>query len=60
MEEIRKQKEFNQPLKVLVVENPSTARPVVPFVVMNTQYSVESRKADKMGISPFSGLVTIR
>ena len=60
MEEIRKQKEFNQPLKVLVVENPSTAQPVMPFIIMDTQYSIESRKADKMGISPFSGLVTIR
>lgn len=60
MEEIRKQKEFNQPLKVLVVENPSTARPVVPFIPVSTQYSVETRKADKLGVNPFSGLVTIR
>lgn len=60
MEEVRKQKEFNQPLKVLVVENPSTARPVVPFIVMNTQYSIESRKADKLGVNPFAGMVAIR
>lgn len=60
MEEIRKQKEFNQPLKVLVVENPSTARPVVPFIPVSTQYSVEVRKADKLGINPFTGMVAIR
>ena len=60
MEEVRKQKEFNQPLKVLVVENPSTASPFVPFIPVSTQHSVEARKADKLGVNPFAGMVAIR